>query len=128
MTPQEKKSIRAIAGKEYIVHFKNSEWGQSIWVIKKDGTGMGRLYYMNEDMQLVLDNLSVEEESRKEGIGTKLQHIRELIGIYLGFKESNLRVINESWMHEWYKRREYVDYMQDTEDSRYIWMKKKIWF
>jgi len=93
--------------------------------MEEQGKAFARMYQYKEDNAVIyLDSLSVEESMRKQGVGTKLQEIRENIGKSIGATTSFLWVLKDSWMHEWYKKRGYEDYSDYEEDDMCIWMKK----
>jgi GNAT superfamily N-acetyltransferase len=74
-----------IISKPYIPHISYTSWGVSIFIMEEDGKAFSRIYWYNDDNDYIyLDWLSVNEEDRKKGIGTKLQEIREAIGVSLG--------------------------------------------
>ena len=112
---------------DYITHYSNSNWGDSILIISKSGDAFARIYwYHDDDTTVYLDWLDVDIISRKQGIGTNLQIIREMIGLKLGAKFSCLWVTKGTWMHDWYKRRGYEDWQDYTEEDNAIWMRKQI--
>jgi len=114
-------------GFQFISHSTKEDWGESILIMEKEGKAFGRIYWYNDDDTTVyLDWLSVDKDARKGGLGTILQKIREDIGKELGAKFACLWVKKDSWMHDWYERRGYKDYMNYKEDKNYIWMQKTI--
>lgn len=120
------KNISQCFDIDYIYHVMIVEWGISIHIMRKDGKAYARLYMYEEDPTTIcLDSLSVYSSVRKQRIGTRLQEIRENIGIKLGASYSCLQVKRKSWMHKWYERRGYIDYV-DSDDKNLIWMKKII--
>lgn len=119
------KNINKIIGRNFIYHLKTECFGASIFIMKKDGKAFSRIYWYDDDSTTVyLDWLSVDDEVRNRGIGTELQKIREEIGIKLGAIYSRLLVEKNKWMHEWYKRRGYVDYKDYDKD--WVWMQKSL--
>jgi len=111
----------------YISHILSETWGNAILIMEKEGKAFGRIYWYHDDNPTVyLDNLSVEYKFRKQGLGTKLQKIRENIGICLGANTSCLWVKKDVWMYEWYKRREYIDFQNYSDEENAIWMKKSL--
>jgi GNAT superfamily N-acetyltransferase len=108
---------------DFIKHYETLEGWRSVLLMAITGTAFGRAYmYDDEPTVIYLDMLSVNESIRKKGIGTMLQEMREHIGKEWGATESWLWVKKESWMHDWYKRRGYIDDVERNEE--HIWMKK----
>ena len=122
-----KSLVLACINHRFIAHCKTDTWGFSVLIMEKTGKAFCRLYRYNNDITTVyLDWLSVDEKSRKKGIGTKLQEIREEIGRKLGATTSCLWVKKDSWMHKWYQRRGYLDFMDYEQEENAIWMKKSL--
>ena len=95
--------------------------------MEKQGKAFARLYWYDDDDKIVyLDMLSVDQEERGKGLGTKLQEIRENIGRELGAIEACLWVKKNTWMYRWYKRRSYLDWKDHETENNSIWMKKII--
>lgn len=111
----------------FIIHFISDSWGESILLMESNGKAFARIYWYNDDKTSVyLDWLSVNPEIRRKGIGTELQKLRERIGLELGATTSFLWVIKDSWMHDWYLRRGYVDYKDHNNEQNTIWMRKSL--
>jgi len=111
----------------FISHYTDESWGSSILIMEKDGKAFGRIYWYSDDSTTIYLNwLSVNVESRRQRLGTDLQEIRENIGRKLGAECSCLSVEKDSWMHEWYKRRGYVDLNDDEDNENFTWMKKSL--
>lgn len=111
----------------YIFHFTNEEWVHEVLIMEKNGHAFARVYWYHDDNESIyLDWLTVNEEHRKNGIGRELQEIREKIGMISGAEFSYLCVRKETWMHNWYLRRGYVDFKDDEENAALIWMKKSL--
>ena len=111
----------------FIFHHVTALWGESILIMEREGRAFCRIYWYNDDSTTVcLDWLSVDAEVRKQGIGTRLQEIREEIGKNRGATFSCLQVEKNSWMHAWYKRRGYADWVDNESEENTIWMKKSL--
>lgn len=112
---------------DFIFHCSPSPWGGSILIMEKYGKAFGRIYWFNDDNTTVyLDWLSVDEDIRRQGVGTKLQIMREKMGVELGAATSCLWVVKDTWMHDWYKRRGYEDGMDYNGEENAIWMNKSL--
>ena len=95
---------------DFLFLLSKSSWGNSILIMEKNGHAFARLSWYNNDSNMTyLDSLTVDEEYRKKGLGTKLQQIRERISIYLGASSCCLFVKEYSWMKYWNERRGYVE-------------------
>lgn len=117
---------QSVAGSQYILHYSETTWGDSILIMEKSGLSFGRVCWYSHDYTTVyLDSLSVSKEVRRKRLGTEMQEIREGIGRILGASSSMLSVVKDSWMHQWYIRRGYI-YHSQHEDSDLIWMIKII--
>ena len=111
----------------FVTHFTSAQWGDSVLIMEISGKAFGRMYYYYDDRTTVyLDWLSVDENARMKGIGTKLQEMREEIGRRLGAKTSLLWVYKNTWMHDWYQRRGYEFYADYSGEENAIWMIKKL--
>lgn len=111
----------------FITHFSENGWGSSIFLIEKTGAAFARMYWYNDECTIFyLDWLNVDENRRQQGLGTSLQEVREELAKKLGGKTTFLWVHKNTWMHEWYKRRGYVDYQDYSEEGDAIWMVKTL--
>jgi ribosomal protein S18 acetylase RimI-like enzyme len=109
----------------YMFHINIDTLFSSIYIMENTGKALSRMYWYHDDKTTIyLDTLSVDENIRQQGIGTNLQKIREDIGIILGADTSCLFVKKDTWMHQWYKRRGYIDFKPYDDDDTYLWMKK----
>jgi GNAT superfamily N-acetyltransferase len=124
--------IKALVSKiipdSFIYHITNESWGFEVLIMGKTGNSFARAYWYHDDKDSVYLNwLTVSQESRKQGIATELQKIREEIGRKIGAKCAYLQAENQSWMQSWYLRRGYLiaDDNQPNEDNL-VWMRKEI--
>ena len=115
----------SIVKSPFIYHVSPVDWGHAIFIMEKHGHAFGHLYlYDDDDTVVYLSCLSVDEEFRNKGLGTKLQEMREEMGVLLGASVSCLLVRDGTWMHDWYKRRGYVDFKADEDEDNSTWMRK----
>jgi len=111
----------------FISHYKIESWGYSIFIMDKKGNAFARIYWYHDDLTAVyLDMLSVSVKIRRQGIGTELQEMREQIGRTLGATTSCLWVKEDTWMHDWYLRRGYEDWIKYEEEENSVWMRKSL--
>lgn len=112
---------------KFIFHCVRETWGWEVYVMEKKGKAFGRVYGYNDDKTTAyLAGLSVEESSRKQGLGTETQKVREAIAGRGGIKTLCLWVEKGTWMHEWYKRRGYQDWKDHEEQENNVWMRKEL--
>lgn len=115
------------ASNGFVSHFKLEAWGFSILIMEKNGTAFGRIYRYDDDTtSIYLDMLSVSEEARMKGIGTKLQEMREEIGRQFGATSSYLWVRKSTWMNSWYQRRGYEYFKEYDQEENSVWMRKSL--
>ena len=92
----------------FIQHTNEDKDGFSFSIMEQEGNAFGHAYiYKVNNSVIFLDMLSVSPKYRRQGIGTKLQELREQIGRDYGAKFSKLFVNKNSWSCEWYKQRGY---------------------
>lgn len=92
----------------FIQHTNEDKDGFSFSIMEQEGNAFGYAYiYKVNNSVIFLDMLSVSPEYRRQGIGTKLQELREQLGRDYGAEFSKLFVNKDSWLCEWYKRRGY---------------------
>ena len=109
----------------FIIHIKSEYWGQSIFLMEKEGKAFARIYRYNDDTSAIyLENLSVDEDCRRQGIGRELCNIHERIAKEYCAKTLCLSVVKDSWMHEWYIRRGYEDFETNENENKQVWMRK----
>ena len=119
--------VIACVNHRFIIHVKTEPILDSILIMEESGKAFCRAYMYNDDNTTIyLDWLSVDNNCRKQGLGTLLQEIRENIGKHLNYTTACLWVEIGSWMHEWYKRRGYQDWVNHKTNENHIWMRKSL--
>lgn len=86
------------------------------------------LYRYKDDLDTAyLSNVFVEEKKRNKGLGNNILFQAE------NFAKNNfkakvivLKVIEKSWMHDWYQRHGYIDFERCQGDKSMMWMKKEL--
>jgi GNAT superfamily N-acetyltransferase len=122
-----KSLVSDIIPGHFIYYITNESWGFEVLIMGKTGNAFARAYWFHDDKESVYLNwLTVSPESRKQGIATELQNIREEIGRKIGAKCAYLQAENESWMQKWYKRRGYKECENTSIEENLIWMQKEI--
>lgn len=103
---------------------KKTEWG-IVYIYRGDNYRFS-LYVYNDDMKtMYLSSVRVNPTVRKKGIGNYILDIAENEAKKYGADNILLIVSKSSWVHDWYKRRGFADFMIDKHKD-YIWMQKQI--
>lgn len=85
------------------------------------------LYYNDDDLQSAyLVNVEVYPKYRGKGYGNTILLEVERYAKKHCVNTIYLRYLKTSWVGEWYKRHGYKYHGVDTEDDRYIWLKREI--
>ena len=113
--------------KDFILHITYENWGSSVMIMEKKGNAYAHVYWFYDDETTIyFEGLSVDENARKQGIGTKLLKIFEQIGIHLGATYACLQVNKTKWVYERYKRQGYK-YLSDSEEEKNnVWLRKPL--
>jgi len=116
---------------DYILFLSEGNYGgQTLYFMEKNGNAVALLnWYFEGDYNdsIILSNMNVNTYHRKKGYGTRLQEVRENLGIQLGAKCSYLWVDKNTWQYDWYIRRGYEYYPENEhEDSNWTKMKKQL--
>ena len=82
--------------------------------------------YDDDPDAVYLTSVFVKEQYRKLGLGNVILSMAEDIGKQLDAKVIMLNVLKNSFMHDWYERHGYSDFVVNDEDLNYIWMKKSL--
>ena len=94
--------------------------------IKDVGVAEASVYrYLDDNSIIYLSNLKVYPQFRNQGIGEKLQVIRERIGKDINAKYACLWVKKGTWMYEWYQMRGYSK-LKTHERKDFVWMHKSL--
>mgnify|MGYP002516646583 FL=1 len=104
------KDFKTHLPKGFIGHKKSTEYGESLYIFKEDGSGLVRL---EDDDNVKGDywimELSVSVGCREEGLGTVLMNIAENIALYNDATKIRLWVEKDKWMRSWYERLGFKD-------------------
>lgn len=104
------KDFKTHLPKGFIGHKKSTEYGESLYIFKEDGSGLVRL---EDDDDVKGDfwimELSVSVGCREEGLGTVLMNIAENIALYNDATKIRLWVEKDKWMRSWYERLGFKD-------------------
>ena len=112
----------------FIQHTNEDKDGFSFSIMEQEGNAFGHAYiYKVNNSVIFLNMLSVSPEYRRQGIGTRLQELREQLGRDYGAKFSKLFVNKDSWVCEWYKRRGYDFNGFRHHLPNHVWMIKNLY-
>ena len=112
----------------FIQHTNEDKDGFSFSIMEQEGNAFGHAYiYKVNNSVIFLNMLSVSPEYRRQGIGTKLQELREQLGRDYGAEFSKLFVNKDSWLCEWYKRRGYDFNGFRHHRPDHVWMIKNLY-
>ena len=100
---------------------------ETFWFRSSSNAAVGAVYvYLDDPQSAYISNLSVLEDARNKGLGTEMLNYLVKFCKYNKFRQVFLRVIDDSWMHEWYRRNDFYDWYDDKECSEFVWMKRII--
>lgn len=103
---------------------KKTEWG-IVYTYRGVNYGFA-LYVYNDDLKtMYLSNVRVKPTARKRGIGNDILVTAENEAKKYGADNISLVVSKSSWVHDWYKRYGFADFMIDKHKD-YVWMQKQI--
>ena len=99
----------------YNVVLNNPLWGESLWLIHKEGKGIIRCSYEYNEYpdSMCISDLVVIESERNKGIGTELIKLAEQIAKNSGFEEIHLAANRYAWTDNWYRRMGYTAFYED---------------
>lgn len=89
----------------------------------KDIKPIGSVCVNQTKQECIIHSLLVCDDWRRKGIGKELMEEAERKIALHNYDYAYLYVLENSWMHEWYKRLGYEDTKEPSE-SRYVKMKK----
>lgn len=99
MSENKRSLALSVINSDYIPLYSETTWGYSILIMEKNGLSFGRVSWYKDNYDAVyLDSLNVDEKARRNGLGTKMQEIREAIGRALGSSDAMLSVVKESYV------------------------------
>lgn len=112
---------------QFDVREESTDWG-TVWYITDNGESLRFALHMYDDDPdtVYLTSVFVKEQYRKLGLGNVILSMAEDIGKQLDAKVIMLNVLKNSFMHDWYERHGYSDFVVNDEDLNYIWMKKSL--
>lgn len=117
----------SIDSDRFIVHVKRPGPDWDLVLMERNGKGMGMISIdMYNSNQGYIYSLSVEQESRRQGLGNKMMDILEN-GMLEGLEKIRLYVDRDGWEKQWYERRGYVEIINpDDPGDPFVNMEKTI--
>ena len=112
---------------EYITKEETTDFGKVWYFTDKEKVSRFALYVYNDEPQnFYLSNVYVNINYRQSGRGNYILEKATEIAKKHNAENLMLKVLSNSFMHEWYKRHGFKDLIDDLKESDYIWMIKKI--
>lgn len=106
---------------------ETTDFGKTWHVNSPDGSFRFALYMYDDDPKTAyLSNVFVDEKMRGNGIGNTILDKADEMARKIGAETLCLKVKRDSFVHQWYRRKGYVDFQPDNDDKDHIWMKKKL--
>ena len=99
---------------------------QITWNFKGDNYRFSLHFYADDPESIILTCLNVNQDFRRQGIGTQIMEYAENFARYREFKRIFLKIRNidkNTWLHQWYLKQGYVLHEEDTSG---IWLRKDI--
>lgn len=108
----------------YITHLSVSEWGETLHIMDVNGFAFCSISRYNESPDIfIIHGLHVVEQQRQKGYATRLIEYCENYAKNHGAITIRLKVLKDSWMRNWYKRK---GYKRTSQSGVYIWKIKQI--
>lgn len=112
---------------EYSVKEELTDFGKVWYFTDKENISRFALYMYNDEPQnFYLSNIYVDIKYRQSGRGNYVLEKATEIAKEHDAENLMLKVLNNSFMHEWYERHGFKDLIYDEEESEYIWMIKEL--
>lgn len=114
---------------KFITHISKShdEESHSVWLMEVEGKSHVRAYFfVDEPKKGYIDHLSVDNQSREQGIGAETLTLAENECRARGCTEIFLWTWDDSWMYQWYIRRGYVTNAAHDREKNCTWLRKQL--
>ena len=112
---------------EYLVKEETTDFGKVWYFIDEENISRFALYmYNDEPKNFYLSNIYVDIKYRQSGRGNYILGKATEIAKKYNAENLMLKVLDKSFMHEWYKRHGFKDLIYDEEENEYIWMIKEL--
>ena len=110
--------------------YEKTDFGE-VWYMTSDPKGIFifrfAIYRYDDDRDTIyLSNVFVSEEHRKQGLGNTILNAADEVAKNLKANAICLKVLQDSFVHDWYERNGYADLSIDEEEPEYIWMSKSV--
>ena len=100
-----------------------------VWYMTSDPKVIFRfaIYRYDDDKETIyLSNVFVNDDNRKQGLGNTILDAADRVANKLKANAICLKVLQDSFVHDWYERNGYSDLSIDEEEPEYIWMRKEL--
>lgn len=109
------------------IQMYNEDFGV-VWKINAIDKSFRFALYMYDDDEntMYLSNIFVKRSERNQGLGDSILMSADELARRVNAKQIILTVKDDSFMHNWYKRRGYEDLEDNYERRGYVWMIKHL--
>jgi GNAT superfamily N-acetyltransferase len=112
---------------DFDIREEKTDFGTRWFIDDKDNILRFALYVYDDDpTTLYLSNVFVSENYRQRGLGNIILKMADEIAKSHGADTLMLKVLKKSFVHNWYERHGFEDFVCDDEDLNYMWMRKDI--
>lgn len=114
--------------KKILTYCFHTDWGIVFILMHTEGKGYCRVYSFDDDPYTwYISELIVNEEYRKQGVGTELINICFDICRRYNGQKVQLQVCDkaEQFIHDWYKRLGFEVFIHSKKEC-YSWLEKKL--
>lgn len=113
---------------EVITKHEKTDFGD-VWYMSSVPEDIFRfaIYRYDDDKNTVyLSNVFVDKAYRNQGLGNTILNAADKAAKKLKANAICLKVLQDSFVHDWYERNGYSDLSVDEEEPEYIWMSKSV--
>lgn len=116
-----------LLGNRVDIQMYSEDFG-TVWKIYALDKSFRFALYMYDDDEdtMYLSNIFVKKSERNQGLGDYILMSADELAKRVKAKQIILTVKDDSFMHNWYKRRDYKDLEINQDRPGYIWMIKNL--
>lgn len=97
---------------------------QVTWKFENEISRFSLHYYSDNPDIVYFFSLFVTDKYRNQGLGNAILEYAENFAVEHNFKTISLKVEENTWMFDWYKRKGYIEINEKT--GKYIWLEKSL--